>query len=202
MSAGEYYPPGHPIHVHEQALTGWVEVSAHVYVNGQRIPVVANAESVTFFPDKAYSRNSDPQTSRDAALRVDTKTTEQVVLDALRDEYNGLTTVEIAQKTSRYIGSITPRMKPLETRGYVTRSGKRDGRTVWTLAAYPALCQAVTKQDPLDADEVKICECGATNAYDKHTDTCWARPMHPMNFGRTKYIRKFKRHFYPRGVKP
>lgn len=86
----------------------------------------------------AVARSTDPRTSHDAAGKVDATALERIVLDTLRQYPGGLTSHEINELTKCGLVSISPRMKPLETRGLIERRGRRDGRTVWRLTPPPA----------------------------------------------------------------
>jgi len=85
--------------------------------------------------DNALARATDPATSHAAAAKIDVTATEAIVLAALRERPAGLTSHEIANATGRDLVSISPRMKPLTIKGKVIPDGKRNGRTVWRLAA-------------------------------------------------------------------
>jgi hypothetical protein len=74
---------------------------------------------------RAAARNSDPSTSHKAASVVNTQRLEGVVLNCLSQVPIGLTTHEIEQVSGESLVSVSPRMKPLETRGLVERCGKR-----------------------------------------------------------------------------
>jgi DNA-binding MarR family transcriptional regulator len=86
---------------------------------------------------KALSRNSDPVTSDLAAELVDVTYLEGVVLRTLLYWPAGLSCFEIANSTGLELGSITPRMKPLEAKGLIYREGtrrhqgQRNARIVW-----------------------------------------------------------------------
>jgi hypothetical protein len=57
---------------------------------------------------------------------------ERAVVGALWRHPAGLTTPEIAKMVGAGDGSISPRIKPLRTRGLVVDSGlRRDGAKVW-----------------------------------------------------------------------
>lgn len=81
---------------------------------------------------EAYARNTDPDTSHEAAERVDANYSERIVLLALKSI--GQATVK---EISRYAGihewTISPRMKPLEEKGLVQRCGRRGHCTLWEL---------------------------------------------------------------------
>jgi DNA-binding MarR family transcriptional regulator len=78
----------------------------------------------------ARARRSDPETSQEAAGRVDGKQLAARVLEELRIGGPG-TAHEIAERMGLSLVTVSPRMKPLEVAGKVWRDGRRDGRTVW-----------------------------------------------------------------------
>lgn len=80
-------------------------------------------------PLRALARATDPQTSKDAALRVDPEGLAAIVLTELRKMPG--TSHELAQRLAMSLVTVSPRMKPLEDRGFVKRAGKREGRTIW-----------------------------------------------------------------------
>ena len=89
--------------------------------------------------DQAYARRSDPLTSKASAQRVTATVSElqALVLASLRRHGPG-TSEEIAQWTGRSLVTISPRLKPLEAKGDVIRSGKKLNQsghqaTVWTV---------------------------------------------------------------------
>ena len=80
----------------------------------------------------ARARRSDPETSQEAAGRVDGKQLAARVLEELRAGPG--TAHEIAERMGLSLVTVSPRMKPLEVAGKVRRDGRRDGRTVWALS--------------------------------------------------------------------
>ena len=78
----------------------------------------------------ARARASDPQTSRDAAARIDGESLAGKVLEELRAHGPG-TSHELAERMGLPLVTVSPRMKPLETANLVERGGQRGGRTVW-----------------------------------------------------------------------
>jgi DNA-binding MarR family transcriptional regulator len=71
----------------------------------------------------AFARNDDPSTSHLAAFHVDAASLEhQVYLYLLAQ--GDANTRKISEDLKIKEGSITPRMKPLETKGLVARVGK------------------------------------------------------------------------------
>lgn len=92
----------------------------------------------------AMARTEDPQTSQDAAASVNVQQQEDWIEKLLRQAGDdGLTTAEMGELTGRTRDSFSPRMKPMERKGVVVRTGKRRnspaGRpcTVWRLAPRP-----------------------------------------------------------------
>ena len=85
----------------------------------------------------ALSRNSDPISSDRAAETVHVERTEGEIVAMLRYCPTGLTCLELAAALSMARDSISPRMKPLETKGLVYRDGTRRVRgsrsatTIW-----------------------------------------------------------------------
>lgn len=70
------------------------------------------------------ARRRDPDTSKLAARRVEAEEISVLVTYCLRQ--NGpMTAEEVADKLGREVGSITPRLAPLERAGLVARTGER-----------------------------------------------------------------------------
>ena len=85
--------------------------------------------------EDAFARNTDPQTSHDAAARAMSKVS-LLEYDVIGQLQRGgpQTTGEIAAKAEISLVSISPRMKPLEKKGLVLRTdSRRRGSIVWTL---------------------------------------------------------------------
>jgi Fic family protein len=84
-------------------------------------------------------RNNDPDTSREAAMKLDATRLQQIVLNTLGQFPSGLTAHEVADITGIALVTISPRMKPLEEKGAVERVGKRvpqgytRKQTVWCI---------------------------------------------------------------------
>lgn len=84
---------------------------------------------------KGGVRNSDPDTSHEAAERVDVTKCEQKALDFLLKVFPQFyTAIEISIAVGIDKWSISPRLKPLEEKGKVERVGKKvtinsNGRT-------------------------------------------------------------------------
>ena len=80
----------------------------------------------------ALVRNTDPETSHIAAnsIRARVPTLESMVLEFLKSRGDtGGTTEEIALALNLDRVTISPRMKPLLTRGQVVQMGRRSGKS-------------------------------------------------------------------------
>ena len=85
----------------------------------------------------ARARATDPETSHDAAARVDVTRRESQVMDALVALDGQATSREIAYKAGVDKWSISPRLKPLEEKGYIRRTDqRRDKQIVWEIARW------------------------------------------------------------------
>lgn len=83
----------------------------------------------------AYARHTDPQSSHDAARSVDTTTLEQLVMLAL-EELGGGTSASVSEHLDLDRVSISPRFKPLERKGLIRRTDRReDGSQIWEACA-------------------------------------------------------------------
>jgi len=92
---------------------------------------------------QAHARRGDPKTSKEAAASLTSEILTKVessILDALSTAGDaGLTTREIAEVAGIDWGTITPRLKPMEKKGAVTRTDRLranpSGRksTVWKI---------------------------------------------------------------------
>ena len=83
-------------------------------------------------------RRDDPETSKDAAESVSATQLERIVLSAiLRSGERGMTSEEAAVAVGMELGSVTPRLSPLEAKGLIFRTERRRpgksgrGRIVW-----------------------------------------------------------------------
>ncbi len=94
-----------------------------------------------FSIERGAHRHEDPDTSVDAANSVDATALEAEVLVAFRDapkDY-GCTSEEAANYLRMELGSVTPRFRPLEAKGYIYRTSERRpgksgrNRIVWKL---------------------------------------------------------------------
>ena len=75
---------------------------------------------------QAFARGTDPDTSHLAAQSMEGKCQriEGIVLEALKKRGDhGATTRELAALTGLDWGTVTPRMKPMEKKGFITDSG-------------------------------------------------------------------------------
>jgi hypothetical protein len=79
------------------------------------------------FGSKALARRTDPETSHEAASKVNTTKLEEIVLNTIRDSgVYGCTADEVVAANSGYKGnSLTPRFAPLIKRGLIYDSGLR-----------------------------------------------------------------------------
>jgi DNA-binding transcriptional regulator GbsR (MarR family) len=85
---------------------------------------------------KALARNSDPETSHEAAASVNVTNLEAEVLAVLRANPLGLTVDELTKATGLEKVTVSPRMRPLCSKKLVKESGKAPGRsgrrqTIW-----------------------------------------------------------------------
>ena len=82
--------------------------------------------------EDASARNSDPQTSHDAANHMNktgaTSRLERLTVAVLDAEYRRMTVTEIAGDCGKPLWSISPRMAPLERKGLVRRDGTKPCR--------------------------------------------------------------------------
>jgi DNA-binding MarR family transcriptional regulator len=83
-------------------------------------------------------RNDDPDTSVKAAESVDATKLERIVFDYICvTGLTGMTSEEIATASGMELASITPRLSPLEQKGWINRTEDRRpgksgrGRIVW-----------------------------------------------------------------------
>jgi hypothetical protein len=71
------------------------------------------------------ARHNDPDTSQIAAQSVNATHLERIVYNYLFGTGRDLTALEIARGMNMDIRSVSPRMKPLEKKNGVLRTGKR-----------------------------------------------------------------------------
>ncbi len=69
------------------------------------------------------SRSSDPTTSREASDSVNVTALERIVLNALREHDDGATSEELAAWLALPLVSVSPRLRPLATKGLIIDSG-------------------------------------------------------------------------------
>lgn len=80
---------------------------------------------------EALARSSDPDTSHEAAAKVDGSALCAIVYRTLV-ERGPLTTHEIANLAGLAVVTVSPRIKPMRLAGRVVATGaRRDGRSVW-----------------------------------------------------------------------
>ena len=82
--------------------------------------------------EMVLARNTDPETSHIGAnsIRAHVPTLESMVLDFLKSRGDtGATTEEIALALNLDRVTISPRMKPLMTKGQVIQMGRRSGKS-------------------------------------------------------------------------
>lgn len=80
------------------------------------------------FDFEAYARRTDPHTSHAAAATVEVAKLEGLVLAALR-AWGPMTSREVCARIGRDPWSISPRFKPLETKGLIEKHGTKAGLT-------------------------------------------------------------------------
>lgn len=92
----------------------------------------------TPYVPRALARNTDPDTSKDAAEAVTPIVTdlEAAVLSALKNCQRGLTVDELTRATGLEKVTVSPRLRPLCSKGLVKEIGKRPGhsgrqQTIW-----------------------------------------------------------------------
>lgn len=75
---------------------------------------------------EAHARTTDPQTSHDAAQSIEgdpATRIEKIILNALENSIDGLTTHEIVDATGIAYATVTPRLKPMRKKGLAVDSG-------------------------------------------------------------------------------
>ena len=80
---------------------------------------------------RAFARNTDPDTSHEAARSVESKLNnlERLVYESIVD-MGGATTKEIAAHTGKDRVTVSPRIKPLCNKHLVEDSGARRGKSI------------------------------------------------------------------------
>jgi len=91
-------------------------------------------------------RNSDPQTSKDAAISIDPTRLESLVLDAIRHFGESGATMDEVDRVLPDVraSSISPRFKPLMEKGFVIGDGRtrkaiysnKQQRILWAVEFY------------------------------------------------------------------
>ena len=77
--------------------------------------------------ERGAARNTDPDTSHEAADRVDGGRLQNLIYQLLRTTTASMTTMEIAEALGIHPWSITPRMVQLERKKLVERDGTKIG---------------------------------------------------------------------------
>jgi hypothetical protein len=81
-------------------------------------------------PWAGLARNTDPQTSKDAAATVNVSRLESIILDVFSAAPKGLTQDELAARLPNHpLNTLTPRLAPLIRKGYLVVDGKRPGKS-------------------------------------------------------------------------
>ena len=77
-------------------------------------------------PFPGLARNTDPETSHDAAESVDTTALEAIVFDVIRMFPNGCIGDDVVRMLPQYgIQTISPRYAPLIRKGFVVDTGEK-----------------------------------------------------------------------------
>lgn len=87
--------------------------------------VVSNLPRQSSSPEAGSARQQDPLTSRIAAGSVNATNLELLVYNYLFRRGEDLTAFEIARGLRMDIRSISPRLKPLKRKGFVTETGTK-----------------------------------------------------------------------------
>jgi len=83
-------------------------------------------ENLTKMVNKGLARNTDPQTSKEAAQSVDVTNLEQIVLDVIKRYPNGCISQDVESELAQYrSSSITPRYNQLIKKGLVIDTGEK-----------------------------------------------------------------------------
>ena len=92
---------------------------------------------------KEMARTTDPVTSHEAAEKVDSRTLELMVLKAIHESPDGLTTDELMRHFPAYgVQTVSPRFAPLLRKGLIYDTGlRRKGAS--------GVCQRVVKSTDL-----------------------------------------------------
>lgn len=76
-------------------------------------------------PEIGASRRSDPSTSKEAARRLNPGSLQGQIVRTLRASDQGLTIEELTRRLGRKEVSVSPRLRELERKGLIYRSGRR-----------------------------------------------------------------------------
>ena len=88
------------------------------------------AEVTDLFEWGAYARRTDPATAHRAAKSVNATRLEAVVLNVLQSfGERGATSHEVAEVAEMELVTVSPRFKPLESKGFIVRK-KHNGEVV------------------------------------------------------------------------
>jgi len=83
-------------------------------------------EDLTQMVNKGLARNTDPETSKEAAQSVNATSLEQIVLDVIKRYPNGCISQDVEFQLSEYrLSSITPRYNQLIKKGLVIDTGEK-----------------------------------------------------------------------------
>ena len=83
-------------------------------------------EDLTQMVNRGLSRNTDPQTSKEAAQSVNVTSLEQIVLDVIKRYPQGCISQDVESELAQYrSSSITPRYNQLIKKGLVIDTGKK-----------------------------------------------------------------------------
>lgn len=77
--------------------------------------------------DHGLARTDDPDTSHEAAASINATRIERIVLEAFWKSPSGLIAEEVSLLTRLPLNTVTPRIAPLERKGYIIPTGKRKG---------------------------------------------------------------------------
>lgn len=84
------------------------------------------SEQQSLFDGEAYARHTDPDTSKQAANETRGERAQRLQLICMRELFRcTATTHEIADRSGQGWGSVSPRMKQLEIKGFVEKTGEK-----------------------------------------------------------------------------
>jgi predicted transcriptional regulator len=90
---------------------------------------------------RIHARNTDPDTSHDAAGRMSQVSLERAteIVELLEEHPDGLTSQEIADAVGRHVTNVSPLLRPMAREGEIhTAPEKRENRLVWLEGPDPA----------------------------------------------------------------